>query len=211
MKSFRQIKRSFLIRLMAVLGFGGMTAFCISSCQSSSNSDKQPKHEASENATPDASQTDADSNNAADADSNNAADADSNDAANTPQPVVNDWFAPQDPDIAIPVTKYGIQPPLPPDAYEHLDEMQVPPTPEANEERLKRYNDPDEDVPADKLKPEYTEEQLNAKPIADPEPVPTKYGVLPPEPPVAKYGIRPPVKKYGIPKPATRYGIRRDI
>ncbi|MBO4351419.1 MAG: hypothetical protein J6A01_10805 [Proteobacteria bacterium] len=33
MKLFKQIKRKYLIRLMTVLGFGGMAAFCIASCQ----------------------------------------------------------------------------------------------------------------------------------------------------------------------------------
>ena len=33
MTSLKQIKRNFLIRLMTVLGFGGMAAFCVASCQ----------------------------------------------------------------------------------------------------------------------------------------------------------------------------------
>ena len=175
MTLFRQIKRNFLIRLMAVLGFGGMTAFCLSSCQSSSaNNDKQPKHEASDNAASEAPQPAAGSNQA--------------DSVTNPEP------APE-PDFGMPVKKYGIPSDLPPDAYEHLDEMQVPPTPEANEQALRQRFGDDNDEPAN-LTPEYTEEQLMNEPpppVVD-RPV-KKYGIVRPSP---KYGVRPPVKKYGV-------------
>ena len=45
MKKLKQIKRSFLIRLMSVLGFGGMTAFCLASCEQASTNDAQPASE----------------------------------------------------------------------------------------------------------------------------------------------------------------------
>ncbi len=196
MKLFRQIKRNFLIRLMAVLGFGGMTAFCLSSCQSSSaNNDKQPKHEASDSAASEAPQPAADSNQA--------------DSVTNPEPVDNSaYFEPApDPDFGMPVKKYGIPSALPPDAYEHLDEMQVPPTPEANEQALRQRFGDDNDEPAN-LTPEYTEEQLmnDPPPPAVDRPV-KKYGIVRPSP---KYGVRPPVQKYGV-IPPKEYGIKRDL
>lgn len=45
MKKIKQIKRNFLIRLMSVLGFGGMAAFCLASCEQASTNDAQPASE----------------------------------------------------------------------------------------------------------------------------------------------------------------------
>ena len=46
MYNFKLLKRNMLIKIMTFLGFGGMAAFCIASCQQvSSNSDKQPSQE----------------------------------------------------------------------------------------------------------------------------------------------------------------------
>lgn len=172
MSYFKQIKRNFLIRLMTVLGFGGMAAFCISSCQSTtSSSDKQPKSEVAEDAAVETSE--------------------SNDAVNTPKPEFTEDMS--DPnsgpaqDIQMPVKKYGIPAPLPPDVVEHFDEIQVPPTPEANEEALKDKNDEQ----SEELKPEYTEEDLMNQPEIRPVPEPIYHKM-----------------KYGVPHPAKRYGIQ---
>ena len=46
MFSFKSVKREFLARLMTILGFGGMVAFCMPSCeQTDPNRDKQPVQE----------------------------------------------------------------------------------------------------------------------------------------------------------------------
>ncbi len=178
MNFFKQIKRNILIRLMTVLGFGGMAAFCISSCQSAtSSSDKQPKSEVAEDAMTEAPQPAPESNG----------------GTNAPQPEFTEDTSDSNPppaqDIQMPVKKYGIPAPLPPDVVEHFDEIQVPPTPEANEAALKdKIDEQDED-----LKPEYTEEDLWNKP--DPGSIR----------PVKKYGIIPPTKPQPI---VTRYGIR---
>ena len=37
MNSLNKIKHNFLIKLMSILGFGGMVGFCISSCDSDYN------------------------------------------------------------------------------------------------------------------------------------------------------------------------------
>ena len=50
MFSFKSFRRKCFIRLMTVLGFGGMVGFCIASCQSpKSNQNQQPKQESPEN------------------------------------------------------------------------------------------------------------------------------------------------------------------
>ena len=178
MNIFKQTKRKFLIRLMTALGFGSMAAFCISSCQSAtSNSDKQPKQETAESASSEVPQPA----------------SDNNDTANLPTPELTENAAGSDPspvpEPQMPVKKYGIPSQLPPDVLDHIDEIQVPPTPEANEEALKNQNDEQ----TDNLNPEYTEEDLWKKPYPGSSRPVKKYGVQPPpqpQPIVTKYGIR---------------------
>lgn len=185
MNTVKNVKRAFLIRLMAVLGFGGMTAFCLSSCQSAnSNSDKQPKQETESEIVQEQP----------------LPDADNTESSDTPSDTQNsdsyDQFF-QESDFQIPVTKYGVPSPLPPDAYEHLDEMQVPPTPELNEERHNQNSQ----VNDNDLKPGLSDDTQDTKP--DPSPSIKKIAT--------RYGIRRPVKKYGIRGPVGKYGPPRDF
>ena len=62
MKSFKLLKREFLIRLMTVLGFGGMVGFCIPSCQQAKpNQDNQVNQESVNDNSADSVQTVAES------------------------------------------------------------------------------------------------------------------------------------------------------
>ena len=199
MKFFKQMIRNFLIRLMTVLGFGGMTAFCVSSCQSTSaNNDKQPKQEANDNATTGQNNPEVE---------NQQNNADDQNADNQEQPKkfeIDESFFEPNLGFEIPVTKYGIQSPLPPDAVDHLDEMVVPPTPELNDEIKNRNNTQNDAQDPSNLKAEYTEEELNNLKT---EPEPVEPDII-----VTKYGVRPVeiVTKYGIVKPPTKYGPPRD-
>ena len=67
MKSFKLLKREFLIRLMTVLGFGGMVGFCISSCQQDKpNQDNQMNQESANDDSVESEQTVTESNKAVD-------------------------------------------------------------------------------------------------------------------------------------------------
>ena len=196
MGSIRHIKRHFLIRLMTVLGFGGMAAFCMSSCQStSSNSDKQPKQETNAEVVPEQSTSDADSSS-----------QDNNVQTDTPNADAVDTFFPES-DYEMPVKKYGIPSPISPEELERFDENGVPIVPEIPSVPATPNDSAANSAPSDdeeqiqNLKAEYTEEDLN-KPLPQPEqPLPVKkYGIQkppPPRPPVTKYGVLPP-KRYGV-------------
>ena len=59
MNVIKQFKRNCLIRLMSALGFGGMTAFCLASCQPAVNDVQQPRQEKSNKTAPEAAQPNA--------------------------------------------------------------------------------------------------------------------------------------------------------
>ena len=146
MMNLKRIKRNILFRLMTALGFGGMAAFCLSSCQSpSANSDKQPKQETVNEATaeqtpPTVGQTPS----TAEQTSDNEVSDESADESKTvmDEETLNTFFPPAQ-DNAVIVTKYGIRPPLPPQDIENID-LSVPATPEENEKRLQERNQSEE-------------------------------------------------------------------
>ncbi len=155
MMNLKRIKRNILFRLMTALGFGGMAAFCLSSCQSpSANSDKQPKQETVNEATaeqtpptveqtpPTVEQTPS----TAEQTSDNEV---SDESADESKPVMDEetlnTFFPPAQDNAVIVTKYGIRPPLPPQDIENID-LSVPATPEENEKRLQERNQSEEQL-----------------------------------------------------------------
>ena len=148
---------------MTLMGFGGMTAFCVSSCQSAtSGSDKQPKHE-TENVT-------SQEQPGADAVRMN----EENDVDNPSETLKIDAYDAAFPgnNYEIPVTKYGIPSPIPEDAINHLDEMKVPPAP-----------DPDEANSDEKAQ----NENLNTGSARENE----DFVTPPQQMPVKRYGIRP--------------------
>ena len=123
----KQIKRNFLIRLMTMLGFGGMAAFCLSSCQSTTGAgDKQPKQESESTMSSDTSAPVSDSQN-----------ADPDDQENLPKAEFNenniDNFFPPQTEPQMPVKKYGIVTPIPTD---DIDDVKEPLIPEETEESL---------------------------------------------------------------------------
>lgn len=180
LKYLKQLKRNFLIRVMTALGFGGMAAFCVS-CEQP----KEVRPVVAEQVPQGAS------------DSEDAVGVNPEPAETAAEPAsVNE------PDTRMPVKKYGIVSPLPPDVVDHFDEIQVPPTPEANEAAHRER----EEAERQNLKPEYTEEDIQAMPEDEEKPAtirpvypPKEYGIRRPVPNVPKYGILPP-KKYGPPE-----------
>lgn len=153
----KNLKRRNLIRLMSLLGFGGMSAFCLTSCQSASKAET-PKNAVEEQAP-------------------------ASEADNTLKPELSENGDPTEkpqPDMDVPVTKYGIPQPIP--VIENLEVLLDPTASEENKEP--------------ELKPELTEEEL-----LNPDPSPGQM--------TAKYGVVMPPKRYGIPQPPTKYGIRK--
>ena len=153
----KNLKRRNLIRLMSLLGFGGMSAFCVSSCQSTSNADT-PKNAVEEQAPE--SQSD-----------------------NTLKPELNENGEPAQnhrPDMDIPVTKYGIKNPLPTDVIENMEALADPAALEENEDAELKPELTEEDLLNSDPSPAQMTAKYGAvmppKKYGIPQP-PTRYGI----------------------------------